>query len=52
MSTSVYLRLEKKQACKSFLFAGGNRAVTLAGTIALLSARMPYGETSSGGYCR
>ena len=46
----VYLRLELKRACKKLphIFAGAIVLLLLAGTIALLSARMLYGETSSG----
>ena len=46
----VYLRLELKRACKKLphIFAGAIVLLLLAGTIALLSARMLYGETSAG----
>ena len=46
----VYLRLELKRACKKLphIFTGAIVLLLLAGTIALLSARMLYGETSSG----
>ncbi len=46
----VYLKLELKRACKKLphIIAGAIVLLLLAGTIALLSARMLYGETSSG----